>query len=186
MYVHPAYTYYMLFDLSFYQYLVSEDYKEAASFFDCRSPNAARFNWTSDGIKEFFVRDSCKDPWCTGRFRAVNLLGLLQIAVMHFVSFVSELLIMSLHLLSTVILFRKTQADSQFPLAHFAKECAKVYEWVRQFKRHNMEINGAACFKLDERNLEACQSILLKSFNLEPVSVEKHTRTNQQWEKLGM
>ena len=95
MYVDTAYTYYMLFDLSFYQYLVSEDYKEAGSFFDCRSPNAARFNWTSDGIKEFFVRDSCKDPWSTGRFRAVNLLGLLQIAVMHFVSSVSELLIMS-------------------------------------------------------------------------------------------
>ena len=43
-----------------------------------------------------------------------------------------------------------------------------------------MEINGAACFKLDEQILEACQSILLTSFNLEPVSVEKHTRTNQQ------
>ena len=115
MYVHPAYTYYMLFGLSFYQYLVSEDYKEAASFFDCRSPNAARFNWTSDGIKEFFVRDSCKDPWCTGRFRAVNLLGLLQIAVMHFVSSVSQLLIMSLHLLSTVIFFAKHRQTPNSP-----------------------------------------------------------------------
>ena len=44
-----------------------------------------------------------------------------------------------------------------------------------------MEINGAACFKLDERILEACQSILLTSLNFEPVSMERRTRTNQPW-----
>ena len=41
--IHIKLLHVMLFDLSLYQYLViSEDYKEAASFFDCRSPNTAK------------------------------------------------------------------------------------------------------------------------------------------------
>ena len=54
-------------------------------------PGLTKFTWTSDGIKEFFVRDSCK-------------------------------------------------------------ECAKVYDWVKQFKRNNTEILQV-CKKLSELHM---------------------------------
>jgi len=54
-------------------------------------PGLSKFNWTSDGIKEFFVRDSCK-------------------------------------------------------------ECAKVYDWVKQFKRNNTEILQV-CKKLSDLHM---------------------------------